>query len=117
MKGSKIIAILLFTIIAVGLVGCVSSSDVTFNTDVDGAEVYIDGELIGTTPTTIELSNAVWEDPDIVIRKTGYKDLKTNLRKEIKGPNVVFGLLLNTWAWLWVYGPKENQSFILTPTN
>ena len=102
---------------AVGLVSCVSSSYVTFNTDVDGADVYIDGELVGTTPTTVELSNAVWEDPDIVIRKTGYKDLRTSLTKEIKGPNVAFALLLNTWAWLWVYGPKENQNFILTPTN
>ena len=117
MKFSKFIAILLVAIMTLGLVGCVSSTDVTFNTDVDGADIYIDGELIGTTPTTIELSNAVWEDPDIVIRKTGYKDIRTNLRKEIKGPNVVFGLLLNTWAWLWVYGPKENQSFILTLTN
>lgn len=117
MKGSKLIAFLMLTVMVLGFSGCVSSSRVTFYTEEDGANVYIDGELIGQTPVTVELSNAVWEDPDILLKKDGYRDLNTELRREVKGANVAFGLLLNTFAWLWVYGPKEQQHFILTSEN
>lgn len=61
---------------------CVSSTRVNFDTDIDGASVFIDGEEIGTTPAQIKLSNAIWENPDVVIKKDGYKDLYTDLNKE-----------------------------------
>ena len=63
---------------------CVTQTRVSFLTDIDGAEIYVDGEKIGTSPVTTKLSNAIWNDPDILIRKDGYKDLYTDLTKEIK---------------------------------
>lgn len=95
---------------------CVTQTRVNFLTDVDGAEVYVDGEKIGTTPIQKKLSNAVWEDPDILIKKEGYKDLYTGLNKEIKGVNLVSGLLLWWPSLFWVYGPKKNQSYMLVPS-
>ena len=94
---------------------CVSSTRVNFNTDVDGATVYVDGEEIGTTPAQIKLSNAVREIPDVVIKKDGYRDLYTELNKEVKGVNLVCGLLLWLPSLLWVYGPKKNQNYMLSP--
>lgn len=88
---------------------CVSSTRVNFNTDVDGEE-------IGTTPAQIKLSNAIWENPDVVIKKDGYKDLYTDLNKEVKGVNLVCGLLLWTPSLLFVYGPKKSQHYMLTPS-
>lgn len=111
----KIISILLLAALLFTTMGCVSSTNVTFYTDVEGAEVFVDGQSIGTTPITTSMSNAVWEDPEILIRKEGYKDLRTNVRKELKGPNVAFGVLLNTFAWLWCYGPKSAQNFMMIP--
>lgn len=73
---------------------CVTQTRVNFSTDVDGAEVFVDGEKIGTTPVQKKLSNVVWENPDILIKKEGYKDLYTDLKKEIKGVNLVSGLIL-----------------------
>lgn len=72
----------------VTFVGC--STTVHFNATVDGepiegAKVYVDGQLIGETPTTAKLSNAVWEDPDIKITADGYRQLNTGLKKEIIG--------------------------------
>lgn len=48
------------------LSGCVTQTMVRFATNEPGAEVYIDNELVGTTPHTEQLSNAVWEDPVVV---------------------------------------------------
>lgn len=113
MKGAKIIAVLLLAVMVMGVCGCVSSTRVTFNTDTEGAEVYVDGELIGTTPATAKLSNAIWDDPDILIRKEGFKDLRTGVRNEIKMSNVLLGCFINPFAWLWCFGPDKNQNFIL----
>lgn len=63
----------------------------------------------------ISLSNAIWEDPDIILRKEGYKDVRSVLRKEVKPVNLVCGLLFWWPSLLWYYGPKANQNFFLTP--
>ncbi len=103
-------------LIAVFCTSCVSQTRVNFRTDVEGADVYVDGEKIGTTPVQMKLSNAVWNDPDIVIKKDGYKDLYAGLKKEAKGANIVLGVLLWWPSLLWCYGPKKNQNFMLEPS-
>ena len=95
--------------------GCVTSTRVHINSDVEGSEVYIDGEKVGTTPTEIALSNAIWEDPDVVLKKDGYKDLHTNVKKEVKTVNLISGLLIWSPSLLWVYGPKANQNYMMIP--
>ncbi|WP_147634705.1 PEGA domain-containing protein [Treponema pectinovorum] len=96
---------------------CVTSTRVQFNTDVEGATLYIDGEKIGTTPTQVKLSNGIWNDPDIILKKEGYQDLRTDLAKEVKGVNLVAGLLIWWPSLLWVYGPKKTQNYMLFPEN
>lgn len=112
-NGASFIAGILLVVVCAS---CVTQTRVNFSTDVDGAEVFVDGEKIGTTPVQKKLSNVVWENPDILIRKEGYKDLYTDLKKEIKGVNLVSGLFLFWPALFWVYGPKKNQSYILVPS-
>lgn len=111
--GASFIAGILLVVVCAS---CVTQTRVNFSTDVDGAEVFVDGEKIGTTPVQKKLSNVVWENPDILIRKEGYKDLYTDLKKEIKGVNLVSGLFLFWPALFCVYGPKKNQSYILVPS-
>ena len=114
-RKSKFLVIGISLILMLSFAGCVSSSKVTFATDVEGAEVYVDGELIGNTPVTITLSNAVWKNPSITFKKDGYVTMDTYLQKEVKPANIVFGLCLNWPAFLWCYGPCEKQNFILPP--
>lgn len=111
--GASFIAGILLVVVCTS---CVTQTRVNFSTDVDGAEVFVDGEKIGTTPVQKKLSNVVWENPDILIKKEGYKDLYTDLKKEIKGVNLVSGLFLFWPALFWVYGPKKNQNYILVPS-
>ena len=111
--GASFIAGILLVVVCAS---CVTQTRVNFSTDVDGAEVFVDREKIGTTPVQKKLSNVVWENPDILIKKEGYKDLYTDLKKEIKGVNLVSGLILFWPALFWVYGPKKNQSYILVPS-
>ena len=118
MKIKKITSgiVIIFTIIVL-LSSCVTATRVTINTDVEGATVYVDGKNVGTTPAQIVLSNAIWENPDVVLKKDGYKDLHTDLHKEVKAVNVIFGLLFWYPSLLWCYGPKSTQNFVLLPSS
>lgn len=106
--------LLLFLTCAVFFSSCVMSTRVTIETVPSEAEVYVDGKLIGESPVTEKMSNAFWEDPDILIKKEGYDDLRTDLDKEIITTNLIAGLLLWFPSLLWVYGPDEDQRYILS---
>ena len=112
---TKIMIITVSVLLFFTFTGCVSSTMVTFSTDVEDAEVYVDGSFIGTTPASVKLSNAIWNDPVITIKKDGYKIMNTQVKKEIKGANVALGLTINLPAWLWCYGPSKFQNFLLIP--
>lgn len=91
------------------LSSCVSTTSVTFTTDEPGAEVFIDGSSIGETPVQAKLSNAIWENPDIVIREDGYHDNYYELEKELKGGNFVIGIILWWPSLLYSWGPDDIQ--------
>lgn len=112
----KIISVSLLTGILLANSSCVLSSNVVFHTgDIEGASVYIDGELAGTTPFRTKMSNSLWSDPDIVITKDGYKKIITTVKKDAVVSNVVIGAVFNPFALLWCYGPKSQQNFELEP--
>jgi hypothetical protein len=50
---------------------CVTKTKVLFTSDIPGAEVIIDGESMGQTPFTAEVTNAIWEDQEVIVRKNG----------------------------------------------
>jgi len=114
----KIGSFVVLSMLIIGMFSsCVTSTNVRFETDQPGALILVDGENIGTTPTKKKLSNAVWEDPDVIIKKEGFKDLHTGLDKEVKGVNLVFGIILWWPSLLWVYGPEKTQYYTLIPEN
>lgn len=59
--------------------GCVRRT-VTINTAPQGAVVYLNDREIGTTPASVDFT--WYGDYDVVVRKDGYKTLKTNHRLE-----------------------------------
>jgi len=68
------------TIVALG--GCStifhgSQQPVTFNSEPEGANVMIDGNLLGKTPTTVTLKKSKYKTA--MIRKDGYETATVNL--------------------------------------
>lgn len=98
------------------LSGCVTTTKVRFDSNVVGADVLLDGVLVGKTPFQKKMSNKFWLDPVVLIRKDGYEDLHTNLNKEVKVFNVVTGYFLCLLVpIIWSNGPKDYQYFIMYP--
>jgi len=101
---------------------CVSSTMMTvYATEPNGrpvndATVLVNGENIGQTPSaSAKVSNFVGSDTQITVSKEGYYTVKTEAVKEVKAANVVIGLLLNIFAFLWVSDPKAQQNVVISP--
>lgn len=114
MKKKGFIAALL--LVCFVLSSCVTTTMVNFNSDIPGAEVIVDGEILGQTPFKAEVSNAIWKNQEVIVKKNGLKDLHTILNKEPKVFNIVSAIIFPGTVYLpllWCYGPKENQYFTL----
>ena len=102
--------------------GCAVSTKMTVNAiepngrPIDDAMVVVDGKNIGQTPhASKRVSNFVGSTPEIIVSKDGYAVVTTEAVKEVKPANVVLGVMLNFFSWMWVYGPKSQQNIILVP--
>ena len=97
--------------------GCVTK--VFFDSSEPGAEVYLDGEKIGETPFTANVSAYAWYDPAVTIKKEGYKELRTFLKPEPRVGNIVAGVLFFSAlpipmpCLFTCYGPQKRQFFEL----
>lgn len=111
-KSVLIIGILLLVSVCTS---CVTNTRVHIDSDVEGASVYVDGEYVGETPCEVKVSNAAWKDTDVVLKKDGYRILKTSCVKEIKVINLAFGVTIWWPSLIWCYGPRKNQLFFMYP--
>jgi hypothetical protein len=107
--------IVILVIVSFLFSSCVSATNVTFYTEPEGAEVYVDGQRLGESPTSTRMTNGVWADPRIRVEAEGYKPSSTRVDKELKAVNLALGLLLWWPALLWVHGPEPRQRIELAP--
>ncbi|MGL1892380.1 MAG: PEGA domain-containing protein [Spirochaetaceae bacterium] len=107
--------LLLLIALLIFLTSCVTNTRVSFESNVDGVELLIDGESYGTTPTSINMGNGIWEEPVIVLKKEGYIDKHSSIKKEVKPVNLILGIILWWPSLLWSYGPGAYQYFTMTP--
>jgi len=122
LKGSfiKVISILMVLVI---FNSCVMSTKMVVNVmdtngvPVNNANVFVDGKSAGQTPgANVKASNFVSAKNEITVSKEGYSTTRVQPVKQVKIANVLCGiLLLNVFAWLWVYGPKAQQNVVLSP--
>jgi hypothetical protein len=82
------------------LAGCATlfankNPDVRFASDPDGAKVYVNGDLMGTTPVKIQLaSNKTYT---IEFRKEGFQTRTYHLNNHVGGVWIVLDILGGFW--------------------
>lgn len=77
----------LFAAAAFALSGCATlftgtHDDVRFDSDPSGAEIYIDGFYVGTTPATVPVRRQTFDDTEVTLRIDGYEPMSFVLRQE-----------------------------------
>ena len=81
--------LLLTPVLAVILSACTFTEDVAVSSMPEGANVFVNNELVGQTPTIINLQkNGVY---DIKLVKKGYKDVNMNVASVKENPIVNSG--------------------------
>lgn len=99
-------------LIAFSIVLSACSTPVRIMSDPSEAEVEINGQPQGKTPLILELSDLVFTNYQIQLKKPGYKEKNAQLQKEFKTGTFVGGLFV--WPFLlWCYGPAPAQTYKL----
>lgn len=71
-----------------------TDEEITFNSSPSGADVVVDGIVVGTTPTTVEIDRPGLEDQDVTIELDGYETRTFELDKEFNTISI-----LNIFVW------------------
>lgn len=108
----KIVRFAAFLLAAV-LAGCTMTTKITIETDVPGAQVNLDGNIIGVTPIqNYKVKNRIGKEYPVLLTKEGYKPIHSRLKTEIKTASVV-GAALILIPIIWVEGPQRLQYFTM----
>ena len=109
----KIGKIALLVLAVFFIVGCSTSTMVTIDSSPPGAEVILNGQVIGTTPIKdYEISNGIGKQYPIILRKEGYPLMEAKLKTEVKPINIVGAIFLMYIPIIWLEGPQEGQYFV-----
>lgn len=107
----KLISVVL--VVAVFVSGCASST--LINTSPTGAKVYIDGQLLGTSPVSHSDTAVSGSTKAVLLKKEGYKDKTILIRKEDVKIGPIIGGLLVLFPFIWTLGYPDSYTFELEP--
>jgi hypothetical protein len=109
-KIARFAAFLLASVFA----GCTMTTKVTIETNVPGAQVNLDGKIIGVTPIeNYKIKNRVLKEYPVLLTKDGYKPTYSKLKTETKLASMIGSILIIPAIWL--EGPQKLQYFVMTP--
>lgn len=92
------------------------SSATMIKSEPEGAKVYLNGEMVGTTPYLYSGAKIIGSTNYLVLKKEGYSDLKTafSRNEEVSTGALIGGIfLLVPFAWVMDY--KPTHTYELTP--
>jgi len=87
-----------------------TTQNISINSDPDGAQVYVDGQIMGSTPVTLTLKKGKYKT--ITIRKRCYKPVTLSLQKNFDPVallNIFWDLSTTDFLTgsLWEYSPNH----------
>ncbi len=113
MKFSSVLAAVTVSL-ALALASCSSSTVIRSN--VPGAQVYIDGAYVGTTPYTMSDTKIVGSRTRIRIEAPGYEPTHTSIeRSEEFSVGACIGGAFLLVPYLWIMGYKPEHFYMLRP--
>lgn len=80
----------------------------------DGAQLYVDGTYVGTTPHLLRDSKVAFSSTHLRLERNGYESLYTTITKDSNpqaGP--IIGGFFFVFPWLWALGYDDNHHFTL----
>lgn len=81
-----------------------------------GAKLYIDGELVGTTPYKYSDTKVVGNTVNVDLKKEGYQPFYTSFsRTEQVNAGAIVGGLFLFFPYLWAMDYKPTHNYELTP--
>lgn len=105
---------LISVIIVVAFVsGCASSTII--KTAPDDAKVYIDGNLVGTSPASYSDTAVSGTTKAVMLKKEGYKDKTVLIRKEEPQVGPIIGGMFFLFPFIWTLGYPDSYTFELEP--
>ena len=107
-------AIALLLAVSVLFSGCASTTMIYSNPD--GAEVYLNEELAGTTPYTHSDTRIVGSTTRLRLEKEGYETLNTSFtRNEEVDAGAIIGGIFLMFPFLWTMKYKPAHTYKLVP--
>ncbi|MFB6340484.1 PEGA domain-containing protein [Saccharicrinis sp. FJH62] len=94
--------------------GCVSST--VIRTIPEGAKLYMNDEIVGTTPYKHSDSKILMSETQIRIEKEGYEPFFTTLTKDEEiDPGAIVGGIFLTFPFIWALRYKPVHTYELIP--
>jgi hypothetical protein len=92
----KLLLFALFSILLINVFGCATlfkakTRPVSFNSDPQGAEIFINGNRMGKTPMPLQLSNL--KPITVTFKKEGYEDKTYIINAKVEGGWVILDCL------------------------
>lgn len=98
------------------LASCTSSTRIT--SEPPGADVFIDGQLVGETPFVHEDAKISFSSTTVTLRKEGYEDLHAVIRKdEDIDPGAIVGGIFFQWPFIWTFGYLPDHHYVMKAAN
>jgi hypothetical protein len=104
---------LLILFMVVNLIAVACSSKTVIRSRPEGAEVYIDNVRKGVTPLPYSDTAAAGSTKQLVLKKEGYRDFCTVIRKSEFAVGPCIGGVLVLFPFIWVLGYPDTHEFDL----
>ena len=112
--------ILCMTLTACGTLFDRTTDNISFTSEPTSANIYLNGRLMGRTPTTFQVSRSPLSGPtpQIAVEKEGYKRQSFELSKELNKIAIFNLCFLASWATdlvsgaVWRYSPTDYRIFL-----
>lgn len=100
-------------VVAIAIVGC--SSTTVINSEPSGANLYMNGEKVGTTPYAHTDRKIIGATTIVTLKKEGHDDFTTSFSRneEISVGAIIGGfLVLVPFLWTMEYKPVRNYEMV-----